>query len=79
MFQVEGGQMSVSTIPAPNLFGTTDGLLGTFDKNTANDFKLKTGTFIPTNSTPATIYNNFGNSCKDLALYFSIVIQIYFY
>ena len=64
MFHAESGQISVTVIPARNLFGTTDGLLGTFDNSIVNDFKLKTGTFIPTNSTPSNIYSNFGNSCE---------------
>ena len=81
MFHIEGGQIAISVTPSRNLFGTTDGLLGTFDNNTANDFKLKTGTFIPTNSTPSTIYSNFGNSCEDLYLnyifYFDTITYVY--
>ena len=63
MFRVQGGQLSVTVIPARNLFGKTDGLLGTYDNNVANDFKLKTGTFLALNSTPSAIYSNFANSC----------------
>ena len=64
MFKFDGTHISIVVIPGRNLFGKTAGLLGTFDKNATNDFKLPTGSVLPMNSNTSAIYSNFGNACK---------------
>lgn len=60
--------------------GTTGGLLGLANGNTTDDFTLRDGSFLPSNSSAEEIYNLFGDNCaffEVFAVFFKITVFKY--
>ena len=63
-FRLQEGQLGLTVTPGAQLFGTTKGLLGTYDNNKNNDLTQPTGSIVAASSTAEEIYSTFGESCK---------------